>query len=315
MRQLTISILSLLCAMQVSAQTESAPKRFGQENSNYNFPLYGDVESIIIDSPTFSPETLKFNERGDLIEHPGESYEGMREHYYYIYDDFGNNLLTICQTCSEGPYNILEPYDGVSFYISNNRDGNIAKISFYEGKYTPEWSEIYKKERNQENSEIRRVYNGGLLIQEGPVRYSYDTNSKLIRKREYSNDKLENLWWEWKYDNQGREVEFIQYSNNSEILNITRTTYNAKGQKTLVTNSGPYLWVGDVDSCGSYPLPRQTVYTYNEKGQLIEEASTMEEYDMQWVRYAYDSHGNVIEVKYIYDNGYEYSVKYIINYR
>ena len=331
MKRYLVAAICLVLCLQSYAQTGSAPKRYGQENSRYSYPLYGNVESILIidfditETNTghvvnkYVSDSLRFNNRGDLLEHGGNWGENdTRYRHYYIYDDHGNNLLTLCATFEGGAYNVKKPSSSVSFYISNDRDGEIAEICFDEaGKYNPNYSTVRTSAESEYKHEIYKIYNSqGLLTQEDNTRYYYDSYGRLVKKREYSDVTLAKLWYEWKYDANGREIEAIMYSYNSEILNTTYTTYNGAGQKTCETNSGPHFWIGDPDSCGACPIPRKTIYRYDEIGKLIEEVSTMEDYSVITTRYTYDRKGNVIEERRSNsNNNYCSGTKYVINYR
>lgn len=329
MKRYLVAAIYLVLCLQSYAQTGSVPKRYGQENTLYTYPLYGNVESItIIDFYITETDaglvtnkqivdSLKFNNRGDLLEH-GELDMGTRYRYFYIYDDYGNNLLKLCASFDDEAYNVKRPSGYVSFHISTDRDGDIADICLDEtGKYNPNYSNIRTSAESKYKYESYKTYNShGQLTQDDNERYYYDSYGRLIKKRTYSDRTLAHLWHECKYDSKGREIESTIYSSNSTIHNTTYTTYNSRGQKTLETNSGPNLWTGDIESCGYAPLPRKTVYRYNETGQLVEMVSTMEDYSVITTRYTYDRKGNVIEERRSDSNSnYCSGTKYVIHYR
>ncbi len=282
-----------------------APKRYGQKRTLYPYPLYGNVENIeVVDFSIYYRrgelhmyetvlDTIRFNSRGDLLEHAGDFCEGMRERYYYIYDDFGNNLLTLEMFCSEGAYNVKDPYGDLTFYISNDSNGGITRIYFDEnGEFKPESLEI--------------------LTGHGGYVYSDSDDSELYKDE---NDM-------YKYDEEEREIECVHYSDSGEVLNIRTTTYNSQGKKVRVVNSGPYFWIGDAYSCGGEALPDETVYSYDDNGYLIEETSTFAgaiedrgETNVIRSEYSYDQKYNLIEVRSFNSDGDEYGIKYNIKYR
>ena len=281
-----------------------APKRYGQKRTLYPYPLYGDVETIeVVNFSTGNRrgqlrttetvvDTIRFNSRGDVLEHAGEFCEGMRERFYYIYDDFGNNLLTLNMSCWEGPYNVEDPYGYLSFSISNDRNGGIASIYFDEnGEFEPE----------------------SLRSLAGYGGYVYSESEET--------DQYKNERDKYKYDEKGREIEYIHYAYDGDVLNVRTTTYNSQGKKARVVNSGPYFWIGDAYSCGAESLPKETVYSYDENGYLVEETSIFEGEDYVNGRvvkrsvYSYDHKYNLIENRISYDSrngdsGTRFNIKY-----
>lgn len=331
MKKIALFTFIIILTLQAQAQQRTAPQRFGQENSYYTYPLYGDVEEIVIYFYSVYGQdeildTLRFNERGDLLSHKGYTYDDTPEDWIkwtYKYDRLGRNT------------SIVKKYYGYTDLFDTNEIN-----TFYDNRGRIEYEvSSWKYPSSTPNKRIQYVYNNrGQLVQKGETKYTYLGDKLYIEdicQEEYKTREVN------KYDNNGNIVESKTYYDD-ELYNTKVIEYNDRGLKRLEKNTNP-TW----SETSAPSIPHFIKYKYDNAGRKIEEARIYKDYREYIIRittqyiydsegkltteitsytdpeysatdkftYKYDNMGNIIEEKYWHGEHFRYRKIYKITYR
>jgi len=175
-------------------------------------------------------------------------------------------------------------------FITFNEKGNKIEYCEYDSNGIQFHKETYKYD--EEGNKIEYCEYKGVKIQKREE-YKYDDKSNLIEKYEYNSDGSIYIKEIYKYDNEGNKVEcydyLLSYKHKDTYL-ITRHTYAYYGKSKLIAEYFGYKSNGSLDEVIESQLNHKIEYKYDERGNLIEEAS--EDYNN---KFKYDEKGNKIE--------------------
>ena len=260
---LILAAISILSATPCSAQRAAAPNREGLCDTDYDYPLYGNVSSIKVSTyklvDKFGAETkgdflgshvIHFNSKGDVTSAHVYLGEGVTEICTYAYDSQGR-ITSI-----------------------NSKD---ADSGSYEGKT------VMKYGSNGKMSQCSRYMANGSLYSRDM--YTYDSNNRIIREQSYSGDGTFLLKTSYSYGSNGKVSTEICYDDSNTISYKKVFVYDS--YKNLVKFTS-------YEQNGS--IIYEETYKYDGKGYLIL-STEMERLDINKVtyKYRYDSRGYVIE--------------------
>lgn len=283
----------LLCLMfpqiVVHAQKDRAPHRNGMEWSRYDFPLYGDVDSIICRCISVNPDT-------------GKEYHEPSEDYVITFNKNGDvvyislcidELYTdeICPAERRFWYNDM----GLNTAIDHVMDFGVGDL-IYDTYYTydPDNSRRLKGEIYDEDEKLTGIEN-----------YVYDNDGHLLKKEICSSDG--ELSEEIIYDPHMNITQINEYFKG-RLSGMTSNVYDECGRLLLST-------VCTADPSDKMKIRHTDTYEYDERGCLVSKERKMpllvllpghqglssREYTYRW-EYESDLSGNIIKETYYSDS-------------
>ena len=303
-----ISTLLLLVSCGTS-QPDAAVTQWDEDNLN------GKVKSVttrFFAAITPVPEgfnnaiiknTERFDEDGKLIEEIYSVDSVIDDHVFYSYNNDGNILQR--KSCSEdNDYTTL-------IYTYNDKGLNTKIEEEHSNGVT---FVLIEKEYNEQGLPIRTFENN----HETEIAYTYDSNNRLYETIRLYDRVVHD------YDNSGRLVSLKTYENGSnKLLTIETLVYDSRGRLTKESyrdaespstlNYDRIMGYDDkdrlverkfisIDMNGKESLGNQFIYTYDEKGNMVEEKALTNHFDntstIQISTYTYDEQGNWIKAQY-----------------
>lgn len=173
------------------------------------------------------------------------------------------------------------------------------------------WEKENLKENIQSYTEISEPQKQIVDEISGPskTKFVFNKQGHLI-ERSFYNYRLGDfdLQWTYKYDNQGNQIEFRECTGNDlhqKKCILSKYTYKKKGNQTEIKLYEIREFLPESED-GDY-THKKWIYTYNNKGYLIEAEEYRGEKDLHTVNnYIYDNKGNLTTKKHVY-NEKEYS--------
>ena len=266
MKRLLTSVLVVFAMLMVapcSAQRAAAPERIALEDTDYSYPLYGNVASITVTTHELVnrggteskgdflySSVIKFTPQGHVSSASVYMGEGESELCTYLYNQQGR-LTQI---------NHVDEYDGSA----------AGKTTFQYGS-NGKW-----------NQKIRYAVNGS---QDCKFTFTYDSSGRLSTECNYASNGKLSMKSVNSYGSNGKLSQTLVYDGRGALIykktftydsykNLIRfTTYNANGGKEY-----------------------EETYKYNSNGYMT--SSTEQDFMYGYkttYKYKYDSRGNVIE--------------------
>jgi hypothetical protein len=155
------------------------------------------------------------------------------------------------------------------------------------------------------------IHSGKLVRLDQSSYYFYDLKGKLVKRLHYEPDGSAKGKDEYTYDNSGRLVEIIRYSGEKTLLEKNIITYEPERRQTTVKRYFYY----DKDREPSIIF---FVYTFNEKGQAVEQTTLKADRSLNHrVKYYYDEKDNLVKEatyneKDVYTGTHQYTYKFDI---
>lgn len=222
----------------------------------------------------------------DVLQLSHELYEDMQLHWEYEYDGDGRH----CTSYEYSPTGCLKQE------IYYEEDGSQWEYT-YNDQGMPVDSILVDPDGNATLTETFVYDDGGLLLEhteylsdgsdyEEAIRHTweYDEAGNQVQYAVYSNDTL--MYTEnWVYDDQGNILENKIQSYEDATSSITYNTYNEDGQLISSVCEGDYT----------------SFLTYDEQGNLVEEATVYETGDVMTNSWSYDEAGNLLAATTHYD--------------
>lgn len=260
-----LAAVAIMMAAPCSAQRAAAPERIALSDTEYDYPLYGNVASITVTAHElvnrggkeskgefYYSSVIKFTPQGHVSSASVYMGEGVSELCTYLYNQQGR-LTQI---------NHVDEYDG----------SPAGKTTFQYGS-NGKW-----------NQQIRYAVNGS---QDCKFTFAYDSSGRLSTKCDYASNGKLTLKSVNSYGSNGKLSQTLVYDGRGALIykktftydsykNLIRfTTYNAKGGKEY-----------------------EETYTYNANGYMTSSTEYDALYGVKTIyKYKYDSRGNVIECR------------------
>ena len=260
---LFVAAFAMLLVAPCSAQRAAAPERIALEDTDYSYPLYGNVASITVTAHELVnrggteskgdflySSVIKFTPQGHVSSASVYMGEGVSELCTYLYNQQGR-LTQI---------NHVDEYDG----------SPAGKTTFQYGS-NGKW-----------NQKIRYAVNGS---QDLKFTFTYDSSGRLSTECNYASNGKLSMKSVNSYGSNGKLSQTLVYDGRGALIykktftydsykNLIRfTTYNANGGKEY-----------------------EETYKYNSNGYMT--SSTEQDFMYGYkttYKYKYDSRGNVIE--------------------
>lgn len=302
------ALLSILMPPVSIAQEGKASFRNGQDMTEYNFPLHGDVKTI----------ECRFI---GIVHEAGREYQYPREPVTIEFNKNGDVVLVKPYINSE--FDVVSPATLSLMYNYCGQNTEIIETIYYDGTYSDEKYDIktlYSYDTMGREVKGKRYNAEGKLYRTEEYECSYDQKGNLSKVIYRENGILD---WSRSYDANMNIVEFTIYYHDCNVK-TTKNTYDENGR---LVRSEDYA----LGKPNELKLHKARIYTYDENGFLM--SSECMEYviddalknlygsaDLVVVdrkTYRCDSYGNVIEETYYpHDSSYPQSrIEYRIIYR
>lgn len=262
-RFLFLIVAAVAFVVPCSAQRSAAPERIGLIDTDYDYPLYGNVSSIkqstyeLVDKfgteskgAYIGSNTIKFTSYGHVSSASIYFGEGVSETCSYVYNQQGK--ITHIN------------------HVDNDTGASAGKTVFQYGS-NGKWSQRAK------------YYSSGSL--DSKTIYSYDSSNRLSIETEYDNYGSLVLKSVYTYGSNGKVSQIICYDGRGALLYKKKFIYDS--YKNLIRFTS-------LNANGGKEY--EETYKYNSNGYMT--SSTEQDFIYQYkmtYKYKYDSRGNIIE--------------------
>lgn len=286
-----VAVFLCLLAPQIvaHAQKDRAPHRNGMEWSRYEFPLYGEVDSIICRCFSVNPDT-------------GKEYHEASEDYVITFNK-NRDVVYISLCIDEPDTDLIFPAERRFWYNDMGQNtaidhvmdlgvGDLIYVTYY--TYDPDNSRRLKGEIYDEDEKLTGIEN-----------YVYDNDGHLLKKEICSSDG--ELSEEIIYDPHMNITQINEYFKG-RLSGMTSNVYDECGRLLLST-------VCTADPSDKMEIRHTDTYEYDERGCLVSKERKMpllvllpgqqglssREYTYRW-EYESDLSGNIIKETYYPDS-------------
>ncbi|MFK8271821.1 hypothetical protein [Capnocytophaga stomatis] len=168
--------------------------------------------------------------------------------------------------------------DELNKFTRYNKEGNKEEEIFYNRDESLKGTVKYKYDNKGNTSELIFYFNDGTSLL--GTKYKYDEKGNKIEENNYQTDGEIDSKVTFLYDNKNNLIEKNEYMSDGSLKYRWKYTYN-KGFNTEIKVYGSN---GDFRG--------QMTFSYNEKGDVLEENQKGKNYEMRMVYKDYDLHSN-----------------------
>lgn len=254
---------AMLMVAPCSAQRAAAPERIGLSDTQYDYPLYGNVASITVTAHElvnrggkeskgefYYSNVIKFTPQGHVSSASIYFGEGVSELCTYLYNQQGR-LTQI---------NHVDEYDGSAAGKTTFQYGSNGKL----------------------NQQIRYAVNGS---QDCKFTFAYDSSGRLSTKCDYASNGKLTLKSVNSYGSNGKLSQTLVYDGRGALIYKKKFTYDSYKNLIRFTTYA-------ANGAKEY----EETYTYNANGYMTSSTEYDAIYGVKTIyKYKYDSRGNVIE--------------------
>ncbi len=308
---MTFANLLALLALMAPAATPQSVSDWQHDN------LVGSVRSVqtefaeadmvngkLVEIKRWPHQQVTYDQKGQEVERVNFNQDGTEQDRSVIRYDSDGRIIGYGDAKKDRYHSTIE-YDS---------KGNRIEVRMYEGDAV-QMQELYTYDDNGRKIEQSRFADGGAYQER--ITYAYNAAGQLTEMAAYYSGRLrekhlkiyneagnlvkeayvnyefpgQNSTVEYSYDKLGREIE--RYADTEILWSKVQTLYDAKGRVAQRTTLMEYKQRNVSQSHA--PKPGRVVYSYNDRGQVLEEA--VYEADSALARktvYIYDEEGKLV---------------------